>query len=202
MELIGYATDFVSFLLQNIKDINSVKSIILFGSVARGEENKDSDVDIFVDVFDEKKVTKEINKIREGFYDSIKFKKYWALLNVKNEINVIVGKIDDWKLKDSMLGSAIILYQGYSSKIGEGKNKAILSWGNVKPDSKRVMINKRLMGYSHYGKKYSGMLEKYSGIKLGANVIIVPIEQLNLFVKTFHEFKIPVKISRILEYDK
>lgn len=202
MGLIAYSMDFASFLVQNIKNLDKIKSIILFGSVARGEETEDSDVDIFIDSLEEKVVEKEVKNLKDKFYDSVKFKKYWALLGAKNEINIIVGKLEDWKLKDSMLGSAIILYQGYSSKIGDGKNKAILSWSNIKPDSKRVMLNKRLIGYSHYGKKYSGLLEKYSGVKLGANVIIVPIEQLNLFIREFHEFKVPVKILRILEYDK
>jgi predicted nucleotidyltransferase len=202
MGLIGYALDFASFLVQNTKNLDKIKAIILFGSSARGDDGKNSDVDIFIDSVDGMKIQKESDKIKKDFYDSIKFKKYWALLGIKNEINVIVGRLDDWKLKDSMLGSAIILYQSYSASIGHGQNKALLSWGNIESNSNRVMINKKIMGYTHYGKKYAGLLEKYSGIKIGANVILVPIEQLNLFVKVFRNFKIPVKIMRILEYEK
>src|SRR3989344_8710072 len=150
MELISYAADFVSFLLQNIKDKNRINSIILFGSIARDESDKNSDIDLFIDT--NEKIEGEINKIKDKFHDSIKYKKYWALLGIKNEINIVVGELDNWKLKDSMLGNAIVLYQHYSAKLSGGKNKAILYWENIKPDVKRVMLNKRIYGYNHYGK--------------------------------------------------
>lgn len=201
MELISYAIDFVSFLIQNLKEKEKIKSIILFGSVARDEAGKKSDIDIFIDVVkDDEKLKKDISEITDKFLDSIKFKNYWKLLNIKNNISVISGKLEKWKLKDSMLGNAIILYQRYTPKLEQGKNKIILSWDAIKQNSKRVMLNKKLFGYNYYGKNYKGILETYEGKKLGTNVIIIPAEHLNLFIKIFHNFKIPVKIKRIFEY--
>ena len=200
MELISYAVDFVSFLLQNIKDKNKINTIILFGSVARDESDKDSDIDIFINT--KENIEGEVNKIKDKFYDSIKYKKYWVLLGIKNEINLIFGELEKWKLKDSMLGSAIVLYQHYSAKLSGGKNKAVLYWENIKPDVKRVMLNKRIYGYNHYGKKYLGLLEKNNGVKIGSNVIIINIEELSLFLKVFRKSKIPIKILRIFEYEK
>jgi len=202
MELISYALDFTSFVIQNIKEIENIKSIILFGSVARGEATKKSDVDVFIEVIKDKtKVETELKKIIDKFFDSVKFKDYWKLLNINNEINVIVGNLDKWKLKDSMLGSSIVLYQKFVPKLEDGKNKVILSWGKISKNSDRVMLNKKLLGYTHYGKHYPGLLEKFNGGKIGANVIIIGIEELNLFIKVFHKFKVPVKIQRIFEYD-
>jgi predicted nucleotidyltransferase len=202
MELVSYAMDFVSFLMQNLTGFEKVKSVILFGSVSRGEATKKSDVDIFVDVFSGDKVLeKRINKIKNDFFDSRKFKDYWNLFGVKNEINVLVGKLNEWKLKDSMLGSSIILYEKYSPKLDEGKNKVILYWDVVRDNSKRVMLNKKLIGFSHYGKKYKGLLEIYGGIKLGSNVILVSAGELNLFLKEFRKFKAKVRIRRVFEYD-
>lgn len=200
MELISYALDFASFLVQNIKDKNKINAIILFGSVARNEATKESDIDIFIDTND-KKLEDEAIKIKEKFFDSVKFKDYWKLLGVKNEINIISGILDKWKLRDSMLGSSIILYQHYSPKLEKGNNKVILSWGNIKPDSKRVMLNKKIFGYNYYGKKYHGLLEKYSGNKIGSNVLLINTEHLNLFLEVFHGFKIPVRILRVFEYE-
>jgi predicted nucleotidyltransferase len=201
MELISYAVDFVSYLLQNIKekDLANIKSIILFGSVARGEAGAESDVDVFVDSLDEK-IEKNVLNLRDKFYGSSKFKKYWGLFGVKNEINVIVGKLDKWKLRDSMLGSSIILYQKYAPKLEEGKNKVVLYWGNVKPNSKRVMLNKKISGYNYYGRIYKGLLEKYNGVKIGSNVIVVDAEFLKLFLDAFHGFKVAVKMIRVFEY--
>jgi len=204
MELISYAMDFASFLVKNLKekDREKVNSIILFGSAARGEEGRKSDVDIFVDVFSEDKgFEKNILKIENKFLDSIKFKDYWKLLGVENEINIIVGKLENWKLKDSMLGSSIVLYGKYSPKLDEGVNKVLLFWEPIKDNSKRVMLNKKLLGYNHYGKKYKGFLETYNGIKLGSNVILISVEQLNLFLKEFRKFKVKVRIKRIFEYE-
>jgi len=201
MELTSYAMDFASFLIQNMKETGKIKSIILFGSAARNEAGKDSDIDIFIDIIDdEKKIEKEVNRITNKFYDSVKFKNYWRLLGIKNEINIIVSRLDEWKLKDSMLGNSIVLYQKYSPVLEKGKNKIVLSWNNVKPNSKRVMLNKKIFGYNHYQRYYKGLIEQYEGEKIGTNVLKIPAEHLNLFLKEFHKFKIPVKILRIFEY--
>ena len=201
MDLISYASDFTSFLIQNFKEMKEVRSIILFGSAARNEAEKSSDVDIFVDVLNnEKKIEKEARKIIILFFDSVKFKNYWKPLGVENEINLVVGDINKWKLKDSMLGNAIVLYQRYAPKLDGGKSRIVLHWGNVKPESKRVLLDKKISGYNYYGKRYAGLLEKYQGKKLGAGVIIFDAEYLNLFLETFHRFNIPVRIIRVFEY--
>ncbi|MBT4376621.1 nucleotidyltransferase domain-containing protein [archaeon] len=203
MELVSYSMDFASFLIQNLKEKNGekIKSIILFGSVARGEENKKSDVDIFIDVFSEgESFEKSILKIKNKFLDSTKFKDYWKLLGIENEINLIVGKLDNWKLRDSMLGSSIVLYEKYSPKLEDGKNRVLLFWEPVKDNSKRVMLNKKLLGYNYYGKRYKGLLEIYGGVKLGSNVLLISTEQLNLFLKEFRRFKAKVRIKRVFEY--
>ena len=45
-KLIAYAEDFISFLLEKLnKESDKIKQIILFGSVARDEDSKNSDID-------------------------------------------------------------------------------------------------------------------------------------------------------------
>ena len=48
--LTAYALDFASFLIQKTKNRDKIRNIILFGSVARQDESKESDIDIFVDI--------------------------------------------------------------------------------------------------------------------------------------------------------
>lgn len=204
MELISYAMDFASYLVQNLKknNLEQIKSVILFGSVAREEAGKKSDVDIFIDIVsdNDEKIQKEVSKIQEKFFDSVKYLKYWKYLGIDNEFHVVVGKMNEWKLKDSMVGNSIILYGSYSPRLEEGKNMIILFWDTIKNNSKRVMVNKKLFGYNHYGKKYKGIIEVYNGKKLGTNAVILPAENLNLSLQIFHRFKIPVKIKRVFEY--
>ncbi len=209
MELIGYASDFVSFLIENLKkeEIEKIKRIILFGSVARKEASKDSDIDIFIDIIVKtkkyrKKIEGRIKEIKKDFSESMKFQKYWKLQNINNDINIIIGKLEEWKLKDSMVGSSIVLYSSFSQRIGEGENKIILRWLPIKNNSHRVMINKKLFGYKHYDKEDKGLLEKFAGEKLGTNVIMIPAENLDSFLKVFKKYNVSVKIKRVFEYSK
>jgi predicted nucleotidyltransferase len=201
MELISYAGDFVSFVLENLNELEKIKSIILFGSVARGEETKDSDVDLFFDT-DDKKIGKKIETIRENFFKSVKYKNYWKLHGIDNEINIISGKLDEWELKDSIAGNSILLYGKYSPRIEKGINKVIISWKNPKNNSLRVMITKKISGYKHTGRSYKGILETYNGKKLGANTIIADVEGAIPLMKIFRHFKANAKILRVLEIEK
>ena len=203
MELISYAIDFVSFFIQNTKNLEKLNSIILFGSVPRKEANKKSDIDLFFDAKEnEDIIEKEVEEVKSKFYDSIKFKNYWKLFGINNEINVIVGKIKDWKLKETMLGSSLILYTNYSPKLEEGKNKAIIFWQNIKDGSKRVMLSRKIFGFKYYKFNYPGLLEKHGGIKLGTNVILINTEDLNFFLKEFRLYKVKARILSVFEYSK
>jgi len=46
----NYASYFVAYLLSNSKNIDNIERIVLYGSAARDEAVKESDVDIFVEV--------------------------------------------------------------------------------------------------------------------------------------------------------
>ena len=85
--LIAYAQNFVSFLLDKLteKEIANIKTIILFGSVAREEATKGSDVDIFIDIYKEDApLAKKIWRTREELNDSIFWKSYWRMRRINN----------------------------------------------------------------------------------------------------------------------
>lgn len=201
LNLISYVMDFASFLIQKIKDKNRINNIILFGSVSRGEEEETSDIDIFIDVNKgNSKLEKEINQILDNFLDSTKYKNYWKLLGIKNEIKLTIGKLNNWKeLKPSMVSNGITLYGKFKSDVN-GKHRTLFVWENIKPNSKRVLFNKQIFGYK-YGKKfYPGLLQKYEGERLGKGCILVDLEHYIIFHKLFKKYKIPVRIKKILEY--
>ncbi|MBI2507517.1 nucleotidyltransferase domain-containing protein [Candidatus Woesearchaeota archaeon] len=194
-KLISYAQDFASFLLQNLgSDMQKVKQIILFGSVARGEADKDSDIDIFVDLLDEK-LEPKIGKIREMFCDSIKVKKYWELLDVKNEINCTVGKLEEWdELKRSLIANGIVLFGKY---IYEGRLKTKHYYlFVVTPTGKRnkdISVWRKLYGYvqkignKNFVKK--GIINEYGGRKLSRGVFVVPVESSQKIISFLRENK-------------
>lgn len=211
MELKAYAIDFVSFLIQKMKKTEKINSIILFGSTARNTQSNESDIDLFIDIkhLDKKeknKLGKQIKSIKKDFYNSIKYKDYWELKGINNDINIITSNLDEWNLKDSLIGSSIILYQKYAPKTKDkttkGENKTLLSWEVIKPNSKRVMLNKNLFGYKHYKTRYKGLVEKFNAEKIGSNVILIDSKDLSEFENLFKKFKIPVKIRQMFEYEK
>jgi len=203
-KLIAYAMDFASFLIQKIKEKEKIKNIILFGSVAREEAEKTSDVDIFVDVVKNNvKLEKEINRCLDDFLNSTKYKNYWKMLGVENEIKLTIGELDKWKeLKPSIAANGILLYGKFKPEIKEGIHKTFFIWENIKPNSKRVLFNKQLLGYKQKGKFYEGLIQKYKGERMGKGCIIVPLEHAKVFLKLFRKHKVSVKIKKVLEYSK
>ncbi|MEK6848713.1 MAG: hypothetical protein AABX65_03715 [Nanoarchaeota archaeon] len=73
-------------------------------------------------------------------------------------------------------------------------------WENVKPNNKGALFNKKLLGFKQNGRFYEGILQKYMGERLGKGAIFVPLESSNVFHKLFKEYKISVKIKKVLDY--
>ncbi|MBU2639878.1 MAG: nucleotidyltransferase domain-containing protein [Nanoarchaeota archaeon] len=201
-KLIAFSMDFASFLIQKTKNKDKIKNIILFGSVAREEANENSDIDIFIDLTKEdKKTEKEIANLLTYFLDSTKYKNYWKLLEIENEIKLTIGELNKWNdLKSSILSNGILLYGKFKTDIKKGEHKIFFIWENIKPNSKRVLFNKQIFGYNQGKKFYKGMLQKYDGERLGKGCIIVPLEYSNIFNNIFKKCKITVKIKKVLEY--
>ena len=97
-KLIPYAMSFVSFLMSDLDetDKENIKEIILYGSAARGDFRKDSDVDIFINVYKTGPTEKKVDRIIEEFYKTEIFKR-WKLLDIENQISCITDNIDKWK---------------------------------------------------------------------------------------------------------
>ena len=127
----AYASYFVSYLLNtlNVKDLPNIKAIILFGSAARDEASKESDVDIFIDIKKNKKnFDKKTAEVENNFYKSREALLFKAK-GIDNKINIIIGKIDEWKdLKKSIESTGLILYGSYVASKTEGKKKALIFW--------------------------------------------------------------------------
>ena len=83
-----YASYFVSFLLNSIQNKENIHRIILFGSVAKDDATKESDVDIFIEVKKKTKIfNEEIDKIEKEFYQSREFSLF-SVKGINNKFNV------------------------------------------------------------------------------------------------------------------
>ena len=127
-DLIAYALDFTSYLVSEIENLDR---IILYGSVAKGEFDEESDIDLFIDT--KEKIDKKVNKVIDNYYKTKKFME-WELKGINNTISCIVGILDseEWKdLKRSIMNTGIILYGKYKGEVEKINQYTLFSFGNI-----------------------------------------------------------------------
>ena len=191
-EIIAYAMDFASYL---ISKVNGINRIILHGSVARGDFDEESDIDLFIDIFD-KKIEKKIKAAEEVYYKTNSYKE-WKLKGISNELSLIIGKLDsnEWKdLKRAIMNTGIILYGKYTAENKDAKHYVLFSFENIKPESKRVAFFRKLFGFKIRKKTYQGMADKLNARKIGKGAIVVPIENANQLKQYFKQVKVNTRV--------
>jgi len=201
--LLSYAQEYISYLIQAIDPelLDSVQLIILFGSAARGDATKKSDIDLFIDVAShEDEIDTALATITEEFHEHSKFR--WKPLGIDNIISFKVGKLREWEeLHPSIITDGIILYGKYKPEYVKGKHQVIFSWENTRlSESKRVLLNRELYGYNRRGRLYHGLLKKYGGEKLSPGSIVVPLEHIQSFEKFFREYRVAARIFQTMAY--
>lgn len=192
----SYASYFSSYLLDNFGENGSIEKIILFGSVAKNEASKESDVDIFIEVKKEsKKIKNKIEKILENFYksrESLIFKSK----GIDNKINLIIGKLEKWRdLEKSIESTGIVLYGKYTSSNIEGRKHLVIFWDRIEKN-RGAFLNK-VYGVRIKGKRYPGLIEKLGGRKLGKSSIMIPIENKDEVLKSIKIYKVHAKIIEV-----
>ena len=192
----SYASYFVSYVLMNLKNIENIEKIILFGSVAKNEADKKSDVDIFIELKKEnKKIKNEIEKLLSDFYKS-REALLFKIKGIDNKINLIIGKFNEWKeLKKSIESTGVILYGRYVSSSISGKKYAIFFWNKIEKN-RGAFLNK-IYGFKVKNKTYKGLLENLNGKKIGKSSIMIPIEYREDIIKLLKKYKVNAQIIEI-----
>ncbi len=199
-ELIACAMDFSSLLLKSsiAKDI---KNIILFGSVARGDFDSESDIDIFVDTEKGRAIGNEVTKLLSAFEKSETHEK-WKLRGLKNPISVKMGELERWELYRSVISSGILLYGKYE-RMPKGVKyhfMFVLDFRKMER-SRKIKLWRELYGYRQkVGEKVfvsKGILEEISGKKIERGVIAVPAEQKEKILEFIKKNGIKHKIIEI-----
>ena len=199
-KLISYAMDFASYVISKIEGIDS---ILLYGSIARGDFTKDSDIDLFFDT-KEKKLEDKVKRCLENYQETKKYKE-WKLKAIDNEISIIVGELksDEWRdLKRAIANTGLVLYGKYKSKAEKINQYVIISFEKIRPEEKRVSLHRNLFGFKANKKQYSGLIDKYYGKKIGKGTIIIPIEYAQKIKSLFNRMKIPIKLYDVWSDDK
>ncbi len=195
--LIAYATSFISFLLDEPIS-NKIEKIILFGSIARGNFDKESDIDLFIDTKGD--IEKEIFKVLNLFKESETHKK-WLLKGLENEISLKIGNLNKWQLKRDILTDGIMLY-GKFKELPENLEYYLLlslSFKNFKKVH-QVKLWRKLYGYRQKvgNKVYEtvGLIKELNGSRIESSIII-PIKNKKELLSFLNKEKIIYKLSEI-----
>lgn len=193
-EMLSYAEQYVSYVINNLEPqlFHQIKEVILFGSVARGEATRASDIDIFFNVSRESKIlSRHITTLTEKF-TTTEFYRIWKSLGIENDIKPLVDILEGWNLKQSIIASGITLLGKYKAPIKGGSPLVIIYWQPIKNQSKRVLLSKKLYGYSYKKKRYSGILTE-KALKLSSSCLAVPLEDAGAVFGVFGQLKVPYK---------
>jgi len=201
--IFSYIYDFISFLFEkNLKD--EIKNIILFGSVASGEFDEESDIDIFIEIWDRNKKKIIENKVKEQLnkFEEISLRK-WYPRGIKNNFSIIVGNINEWNsIKYDMVSNGILLYGKFETKLKGMNHNVIISFSlNKLKQQDKMKFIRELYGYKlkKGNKKYlrKGLIEEYNGLKISINSIIIPIEKIKKLRKFFSKYKLSPEIREV-----
>lgn len=201
--MLAYIYDFLSILFDKLKGTEKIRNIILFGSVARGNPRKDSDIDLFIDVDEKNK--EEVDKVvKESLNEfELKTEKTWKLKGIKNPLSLIIDNLEreQWKELKRDIGSyGKVLFGIYHQK-KEGKRKILISYDMSKLKQKdKMKIIRKLHGYKlKRGKKLyeqKGILYQLHAEKL-LNALLIDQEHYKKVVDLLRIGKVPLKIIEI-----
>jgi len=168
-ELIAFASSYASFVLERM---NNIQEIILFGSVARGDFDKDSDIDVFIDLGKEDiKSEKDLKLISEKFYKSIIYQK-WEQKGITNRINAKIGNLNTWDLKRSIISEGIVLYGQYKSEI-KGEHYLLITFNVIKNVAKRNKVIRELFGREEEKYYKEGLVKQLGGKKISPTTLLI-----------------------------
>ena len=178
---------------------DKINKIILFGSVARGDFNPESDIDLFIDA--DKRLEKEINNLLLLFKFS-EAQKVWEMKKVTNGLSLKVGSLSQWGLRREVISSGIILYGKFQELPEKTKYYALfqIESGNKKV-AHQMRIWRKLYGYTQkIGKKrytFKGLIDQFQGRKLGKAVFIVPMENRREVIVFLNKSKVKYSIHEL-----
>ena len=184
--ILAYASAFTSFVIQKI----NVEEIILFGSAARKEADKDSDIDLFFNVKNNENETKKIlERELKKFYKSYLYEQF-SLKEINNPLSIKVGNLEEWKLKRSIINEGVTLYGKYRSLPNNLKGYTLFILKPIKNITKRNRIIRKLYGRKEKNYTSKGRIEKENGKQLSPSSFIIPLEKTHDIINILKKEKI------------
>ena len=193
--------DAVFDIAKNISEAESVKYIILFGSVAKGNADNRSDIDICV-VVDSKADRKRISE--SVLHMEKKHDKNIQLIITKN-----FERLDDYFIKQILTEGILIFGRTplFSLKNIKSEENVIVKYSLINlSQSEKMKIRKALYGHStkkvQRGKTYrsssEGLIKHYGGMYLGRGAFMLPVKKSGNICSMLDDYGIKYQKIEIL----
>lgn len=169
--------------------IKDVKTVVLYGSLARGEYTSRSDIDLLI-LTTEKKTLKEVQeKIIELEQETGR--------NIQPTIRTLEElQKTDTGLLQNIFQEGKVLYLREASDIPSVillQQKPYLVYTfqlNSLSQKEKARFNRHLYEVTKKGYKYKGLLQEIGGQKLSAGCVLVPHSEKQKIEKFFRQFKV------------
>ncbi len=191
---ISYAQNYLSFLFLNKGIAKHINAIYLFGSAVRGELEKESDVDIFID-----SESAEVEVLaRKSISIFMKSKDYdkWKLMNFTYSVSVQVGKLAKWDLKSSIEAEGILLYSK-SPAITSANRNVLFTIALPEKKPQYLKFIRSFFGRNEKGYNDKGIIGNINGTKLSATVFIVAKEYQQQIEQALQQQKVEYSFREI-----
>ena len=202
LELKRYAAGLAYFMIKSLgkADLDSISSVILFGSVSQDRAGKDSDVDVFIDTSlphsRTRKLRSILNRKKEEFMlsgEGLSYKRR----GIYNPINLVVGSLDKWDDMKRSLSSGIVLYGSFNTGFEKkGLKHSIIFFWEGEGRKRGAFLNK-LYGLNVNGKRYQGAIEKFDGTKIGKSAAMIPAGHAKEFMKIMEQYNISYRAIEV-----
>lgn len=191
-QALAYAQDALSFIFLD-PSAEFIETIYFYGSAVRGQLQKESDIDLFIDT--EKNIEKQVEAAIGRFYLSKDYEK-WKHFGFTPLISIHAGKLEEWQLKTSIAAEGLLLY---SKKGGTAFTERFDLFILELPKNKKKYLH---FTRSFFGRKESGycdigFLGKLQGEKLSSNVILIKKEHEVELLKWLQKEKVDYSFKEI-----
>ncbi|MBI2135617.1 nucleotidyltransferase domain-containing protein [Candidatus Woesearchaeota archaeon] len=204
--IFAYLYDFISMLLERKEVISNLDMIILFGSMARGDFDDKSDIDLFIEIKNlshKNTFEKAVKEVISNF--DIKSEKTWGLKKKYFPIKPIIGRLNEpeWEeLHSEIISTGIVIYGKYEKNPSDLQHDALVSYSlNKIMQNKKMNFLRKMYGYKNKKGKMiyvqKGMAEELGAVKVTVNQIKVRVNNLKKVLDILKEFKIPYTVKEI-----
>jgi len=193
-KLYALASSFAAYILEQSEE--PINGIYLFGSAARGEATKNSDIDIFIDAKKNQSIVKTVET-----FESTTSAKIFRASGINSVIRTLIGDLNSEDFSDlrvNIAADGIILFGKGIPSEKSGRAPHLLIWFETpRKQKKKVAFLRDIYGRKENNKTYQGLLQKLGGLKAGPNTILIPIRHKAIFLDMLKKSKVKYTIKNI-----